>query len=174
MIRNDTDWVLNQSSTLQGLRCAHLWTERLQVNNYFLVFIWINYIDLSHLFLYIKHRVLESSARIKESRKRKTNKQKNKKTKKKTIQRQSCAAQRIPPFTLLLDNILYIYIYTVCVYFCHSYKNKIRYCRCATIHTKVKTKHRKAVQSSLRAKIHTIVKKKVKERKESKRICIAF
>lgn len=115
-------------------------------------------------FLYIKHRVLESSARIKENRKRKTNKQKNEKT----IQRQSCAAQRIPPFTLLLDNILYIYIYTVCVYFCHSYKNKIRYCRCATIHTKVKTKHRKAVQSSLRAKIHTIVKKKVKERKERK------
>lgn len=32
---------------------------------------------------------------------------------------------------------------------------------------KVKTKHRKAVQSSLRAKIHTIVKKKkVKENKE--------
>lgn len=28
---------------------------------------------------------------------------------------------------------------------------------------KVKTRHRKAVQSSLRAKIHTIVKKKVKE-----------
>lgn len=37
---------------------------------------------------------------------------------------------------------------------------------------KVKTKHRKAVQSSLRAKIHKIVKKKVKEKEG--RNCIAF
>lgn len=37
---------------------------------------------------------------------------------------------------------------------------------------KVKTKHRKAVQSSLRAKIHTIVKKKKSERESEGRNCI--
>lgn len=61
-----------------------------------------------------------------------------KKSIKQTIQRQWCAAQRVPPFTLLSDNMLYIYIYTVCDYFCHSYKNKIRYCRWTTIHTRWK------------------------------------
>lgn len=39
---------------------------------------------------------------------------------------------------------------------------------------KVKTKHRKAVQSSLRAKIHTIVKKKKSEREKEGRNCITF
>lgn len=50
--------------------------------------------------------------------------------------KQSCAAQRIALFTPFL-NMLHIYgIYTVCVYFGHSYKNKIRYYQCPTIHTR--------------------------------------
>lgn len=110
----------------------HLWTESRWANNHFFVFIWINYIDLSLFFSL--HQAYSRSIQCKNETKLKTENKQNRKT----IQRQSCAAQRIPSFTLLLDNILYIYIYTVCVYFCHSYKNKIRYCRCPTIHTRWK------------------------------------
>lgn len=64
---------------------------------------------------------------------------------------------------------MYIHIYTDSEYFWHSYKNKIHYWRCATIHTRWKQNTEKAVQSSLRAKIHRIFKKG-KERKRRKNL----
>lgn len=140
----------------------HLWTESRRGNNYFLVFIWINYTDLSHFFfLYIKHTVLESSARIKQNKKTENKQIKQKQSKDNHVQHRES-----PPFTLLLDNILYIYIYTVCVYFCHSYKNKIRYCRCATIHTRWKQNTEKLYSPHWGQRYTRLFKKKVKEKKE--------
>lgn len=92
--------------------CVCMDTERHQGRSYFLVFIWINYIDLSHFFSL--HQAY--SLRIQCNNERKQ-----------TIQRQSCAAQRIPPFTLLLDNILYRYSTSILYVYIFVTVTKIRY-----------------------------------------------
>lgn len=148
-------WIVDKLPT-------YLWTESRRGGNYFLVFIWINYIDLPR-FVSL-HQAYSLRIQCKNKRKQKENKKNNPKT-------IMCSTEN-PSFSLLLDNILYIYIYTVCVYFCHSYKNKIRYCRCATLHTRWKQNTEKLYSPHWGQRYTRLFKKKSdrKRRKELYRL----
>lgn len=57
---------------------------------------------------------------------------------------------------------IYVYIYTsICIYFITVTKIRYRTIDARLYTHKVKTKHRKTVQSSLRAKMHTIIVRKI-------------
>lgn len=118
-----------------------------------LVFIWRNYIDLSHLFSLHQAYSLRIQCKNKI----------NQKTEKKKKQSKDNHVQHRESLFSHCFWIIYCIYTSICVYFCHGYKNKIRYCWWATIHTRWKQNTEKLYSPHWGQRYTRLFKKKWKK-----------